>query len=374
MFLTVVFTYAAPVFADWQTTLENNFDHVETFDNLADFTGTSTGDVFSGSMPVKLDGGETNWDYYSLWSTIDYSKKWIGNQGPSNNWSGKKAMAIDYGGSDGGNGPSRFGYYIGGGDPSAGYADIYVFYMVKVPSQFYPMTGDKFDYFAYLKTFEIASGFRDVWNWGSTYEQTLTDGTDQVDHVYGLNFAMFNHSDCNYSPCTDNSYGDDMATLIHPIPAGKAYPYHYSGVYGSDGYMFREATLGSSVRKSEWYGVEYRVKQSQPHGSTNGLMEVWIYDSSGNIAGHQSHTVTTFRDISVPLNHGYNKFVIGGNRSGFDKATGGTLYVDDFLISGSRIGIKYFELLSGSNSPNPPDPSPGAMEKPSNLRTISQGS
>jgi|GEM_PF-4006407 len=353
IFFTFLWMVVSPsfVFADWQATLSEQFDYVETFDNLADFTGTSgSGDVRSGSMPTTLDGKETNWDYYSMWTTPDLTKKWIGDQG-RNNWSGNKAMALDYGGSDGVNGPSRFGYYIGEGDPARGYTDVYAFYMIKIPKSFYPTSGDSFNYFGYLKTFEIASGFRDVFSWGTPEQQALTDGSAQVDSVYGLNFTVFNHKDCNYMQCTESIYGDNLSTSINSYVSGTGSDYHYTA--SVEGYEFRDAAPGDLIREDKWYGVEYRIKQSSPHGAANGIIQTWIYDESGNVVGEQSLTLETFRDISVPLNHAFNKFVIGGNRSGFDAAPGGTFYVDDFIVNNKRIGLSYFALLQNGGVGNP---------------------
>ncbi|EKD58454.1 MAG: hypothetical protein ACD_56C00119G0001, partial [uncultured bacterium] len=59
--------------ADWQQTLESNFDIVETFDNLQDWSanglfpsGTGSATVYDHSLlPKKLDGSDGQWDYWN---------------------------------------------------------------------------------------------------------------------------------------------------------------------------------------------------------------------------------------------------------------------------------------------------------------------
>ncbi len=68
-YITLVFCCVTllPIFAiaqTWQRTLEDSFDIVETFDQLQDWTGSGSGNVFSPTgdgMPKKLDGSDSVW-------------------------------------------------------------------------------------------------------------------------------------------------------------------------------------------------------------------------------------------------------------------------------------------------------------------------
>lgn len=331
------------VFADWQSDLSAVFDHVETFDNLSDFRGTGYGDVYTGSMPITISSGSTNWDYYSMWDTPNTSYYWIGDHGIGNNWSGSKSLVIDYGGEGDVESASRFGYYVGGGTPDGGYSDIYIFYMLKTPITFFPHSGSTFSDFGYLKTIDISSGFRDVWNWGTSAEQLQTDGSDQVDHQYGLNFCVVNFT--QYA-------GSLRAKLNSYIPNSDVGNYHYTSVLNE--YILTSASVAQPIIDSAWFGVQYRIKLSSTNGSSDGVIDVWYYDNTGSLISSQSTTgIVTIDDMgAVSLDHKINKIVLGGNRSesvGFNDAsvTSDTMYIDDFIVNGSAIADTYFSMLSG---------------------------
>lgn len=56
--------------ATWQETLEGQFDIVDTFDELQDWNGTKTMDVYDkNNMPLKNDSSLSMWSYYSYWGS-----------------------------------------------------------------------------------------------------------------------------------------------------------------------------------------------------------------------------------------------------------------------------------------------------------------
>lgn len=336
--LILMTAVGAPCFGEWQDTLNTTFDVAETFDELSDWTGNYyMGDSYTG-LPTLSGGGASIWGYYSNY-TNSFSGPWIGDHGQGNNWSGTKSLALDYLTSDGAQGPSRLGLYLGSGSPGDGYSTIHVFFMIKQTPTFYPITNGDFDYFGYFKVMDIGAGFSAINAWGTTEERSNTDGTVQHTSLYGLNYVINNFTTVS---CPD----------ICPQFSGR---YATTGGSGDtvvdENHIATGASIGSLILNSEWFGVEYRYKLSSPSGSANGEEEVWIYNSLGTIVAHQLITgVISLADGTTPLGyHKLNKVVFGGNRSAeFSTASIGHHYIDDCIIDADRIGPTYFTLLAGT--------------------------
>jgi len=303
----------------WQDTLAQHFDVVETFDQLQDWRsqlgGNPIGDVSSPSdMPLKTDGSRSIWEYYSYWGTIPVADRpsWITSRSPENLWRGQgKSLAIDYGGVWG---PSRLAFSVGD-DPSDGYEEVHIFFMSQYKPEFFPMQGGSFDWFGFLKTFQISSGFRDIFNWGTVQEQQIANDTPQDRNIYGLNLGIINFK----------SYGGALK-LAHNIYA--SIPSGTSSQAESDDQTNHmvQADLSDAIMQGDWFGLEYRFLLSSPHGEL-GAFEAWIYDSSGNVVGHDVVNLPTIRDATNwgggnpggfhAFDHRYNKFVWGGNRDDY---------------------------------------------------------
>jgi hypothetical protein len=303
----------------WQDTLAQHFDIVETFDQLQDWRGqlggNPIGDVSSPSdMPRKTDGSESIWEYYSYWGTVPAADRpsWITSRSPENLWRGQgKSLAIDYGGVWG---PSRLAFSVGDA-PLDGYEEVYIFFMSQYKPEFFPMHGGSFDWFGFLKTFQISSGFRDILDWGTVQEQQIVDDTPQDRNIYGLNSAIINfkpfsgslkvaHNIYTSTPSGTSSQSESDVQTNHMI----------------------QADLSDAILENEWFGLEYRFLLSSPHGEA-GAFEAWIYDSSGNVVGHEAVSLPTIRDATNwgggnpggfhAFDHRYNKFVWGGNRDDY---------------------------------------------------------
>jgi hypothetical protein len=303
----------------WQDTLAQHFDIVETFDQLQDWRGQSgghpIGDVSNpGDMPLKTDGSESIWEYYSYWGTVPAADRpsWISSRSPENLWRGQgKSLAIDYGGVWG---PSRLAFSIGYA-PSDGYEEVYIFFMSQYKPEFFPKHEDSFDWFGFLKTFQISSGFRDILDWGTVQEQQIADDTPQDRNIYGLNAAIINfkpfsgslkvaHNIYTSTPSGTSSQSESDVQTNHMI----------------------QADLSDAILAGEWFGLEYRFLLSSPHGEA-GAFEAWVYDSSGNVVGHEAVNLPTLRDATNwgggnpggfhAFDHHYNKFVWGGNRDDY---------------------------------------------------------
>ena len=356
--------------ADWQDTLELNFDIVETFDQLDDWKGTGPTaavdiQTYPSEFPDKTAGGASIWQYYSFYGNpADISANWIANHGPSFVWQGTgKSLIIDYNQAYTTDikGPSRLGFKIGD-SPDDGYAsEVYVFYMIRVPKNFFKLTGDSFDYHNFVKNLDISAGFETVRVFGTADErawmnnETNCPGSPpltQVLNEYGLNAQVYNF----YSYGTVPDRSEVMqATVLYTMDSGDVYPNcHYDGTTLE---IFQNAPMGQSVLDEEWFGLQYRVLMSSPHGAANGEVEVWTYDDTGALVGHELlANQITFRDGSTVFNHGWNKFVLGGNRydgiycpgsiPGCDFGPDEHYYIDDFIVDSTPIASTYFTLLS----------------------------
>lgn len=331
--------------ADWQTTLEDSFDIVETFDNLLDWTPSLAGgnfyyDDYPNDFPLKSDSSKSLWEFYSLWDVDSVSGPWISDHGRENMvWGSGKSMRM----SDGELGPSRLGMYIGENDPSVGYKDVYVFFTIKYNYDFWPRDVDEtITYFSYLKTFQASSGFRSVGNWGTLTEQGETDGSDQRDHDYGLNYTVSNFIE----------YNNGMSILFNPRTSND----QGSGIDDFNYHFDRPARdlFNGKADQEKWLIIEYRFKLSEPANTNTGVHSAWIYEKDGTCSDSFSYEDTlTFGDpfnnpTTLTFDHALNKFVWGGNHSNeFDGSVDrfAPHYLDDVILDSNRIGPKYFELL-----------------------------
>lgn len=367
LFLLEVFAIPSSGYtATWQEILETKFDVVETFDQLNDWKGTHKGaniDTYPNDFPKKTDGSSSIWQYYSYYGVIPAPSNWIQDHGSANVWRGAgKSLIIDY--QEGGSqltdfGPSRFGFKIGT-QPADGYSnEVFVFFMTKWLKDFFnsashpgqsPSSEDDYGYTNFLKTLDISAGFKTVELWGTDEERAWLyancpagyPATQSV-NIYGMNAQVYNYT------TGASFYNREVigATLLKTQQSGEALAFcHYNG---STIENYKDAEVGIPIFKNEWFGLEYRVKTSNPHGASNGEIEIWVYDSQGNVIDHQLKTsLITFKDGHVPFNHAWNKFVWGGNRYDIPGYITGQFgpsehfYIDDVIINGTRIGTEYF--------------------------------
>lgn len=321
--------------ATWQQILGQNFGIVETFDQLQDWKGTvsAADDYTQNHMPKKLDGSSSVWDYYSNWTGTPKGN-WIGDHA-GYEWQSDspKNLKISY---KDPSGPSRFGIYFGDVNSAhpgqTGYPDLYLFYMIYIPANAYPTS--------------TGSGGNGAWSYspGKNYAYV---------GYYKLN--TFNKG-CfeKYGPCGLFADGRNYSTY-HIIPQVTV-----MGSWGGNGsgfstrlqttddgsYTFFEPTA-LYLPTNKWFGIEFHLKNEQSGSNTKVTMEAWYYDSDGT-----SHTLiskVTDTDNSQPYTDAWNSFEFGGNISGSPDGTMDTVqYVDDFIIDSSRIGPRYFQLISGS--------------------------
>lgn len=172
--------------------------------------------------------------------------------------------------------------------------------------EFFKYDGEYFNWVHFLKTFEIGSGFKTVRYWGTDAEHNFVEdngGVTQVLHEYGMNGQVYNYQTFG----SKNKYKIVNLTVLTTGTSN----FHYH----ADEYSLYNAEIGQQVWEDRWFGVEYRVKTSNPHGAANGEFEAWIYDEDGNIISHEiKKDVISFKDGNTNFDHGWNKFDWGGNR------------------------------------------------------------
>ncbi len=325
------------------------FDIVETFDHTADWVGTGWGGVANpDDMPRLLSGKSSRWGYYSMWiRNKNPPQKWIGYHGPDNMLGGKgKSLCIDYAGLEGGPmGPSRLATYFGRGHPRSGYKDIYVFFRVRLSSDFYPpFRNGKPTWWAYHKFVVLSLGYRDANNWGTPDQQQRAT---RIQHrrCYGLNCTIINT--CPWDRPRGISLVDNVLVGVTRPDGRTFYVYPRQGAYGKRFVNRSKGKIDSYL--DTWFGIELHYRRGDV-AKPNGHVQYWVYDQQGN--AKKIHDVDGVLLITL-YDHKYNRFEFGGNRFGphFRGAKTGTYYVDDFIVNGSRIGPKYFEIVGKGAAP-----------------------
>jgi len=350
----------------WQETLESNFDIAETFDELQDWSPPyDRGTVEDQNMmPKKIDGSPSIWNAYSYWSLVASPSAWIRDHGSDNIWRGAgKSLILDMcqDASFAYLGPSRLKTYFGGPSPDSvspytnsgieesGYrGDVYIFEMIKLPTNLFPQQeipnsyGTYNKYYSYFKFHVLATGKTNV--------ADCTEGRPDCEYGASNIHTMFTVSDSGYQHFKLGYFCDaDWPDLNLPI----------------DGFQKWSPTNSESFldsRLGNWFGLELHVHRGDP-GATNGYQEYWLYDEDGN-AAYVGRVPADYMMMTASHDWGFNYFFQGGNISfQNDVAAQGlntTYFVDDIIINSSRIGPSYFALLPNSLDTTPPQ-TPGGI-------------
>ncbi len=380
-----------------QECLEQQFDIVETFDELQDWYGTSydpgssKGDIFADDFPddfpKKTNGDTSMWCYYSKWSDHPASgeKYWIDDFGQGTHFGAEgKSALIDLSNIIG---PSRIGFYFGNGESNSGYKDIYVFYMTKISRKQWPTRCEKSG-----NSVTCSAGGTGVYKdgkdysyWGSWKFNTIGIGWNTCkewkgsvpdhEHRYGSAEIIPHIKANNYGPIPrlDNKpeQKQNLIFVVHFNSHENGPTQSEASVSGEDikiTNITKEKISwdgkGGAIITDEWMGVEFHYTLEEPASSGGGKMEAWIYNEKGESL--RAFYVEGVNYLPASENgHRFNRFFFGGNNSN-SYTWGPTMeapyYVDDLIISGNRIGPKYFELLGFDNA--------RTLPQPQNLRII----
>lgn len=328
------------------------FDFVETFDNLQDWTGTGTQDVINpNDMPKLSDGTQGQWDYFSHWGTAPTTQKWIADHGTANVIGGSgKSLIIDLGdpsvvtglgsGITSSKGPSRLGLYFGDGTPNSGYDDIYIFWRFKMAKNYFPQDSEgNLEWAQVNKFFAVSMGFTSpsVWNYnpspnGTCHTNTYSPG------------GYWPYSPDNFSPNLKNSkYKCNFSPLFDILSGLNAWPATWAEENGCTYFEF-----------DKWVGVEFRFKRGNNYPD-RATVQAWFYSEDGSETLIYENSNFELHFNTCCDNQKWNRFFFGGNNSLTWTWDYNTMvshyYIDDFIINGSRIGPKYFQIIS---PPSPP--------------------
>ena len=311
----LVFFHLDESYANWQSTLEGQFDIVETFDQLQDWTGDGSysGDVaVASTMPKKTDGSASIWGYYSDWAGGSKGVKWITDFGAGTKiGTSGKSLRLDLNGGD--TGPSRLGAYIGSGSASSGYKSMYFFYRAYFPSGYFPSE------LVYEKLGNFGHGF-----------------------ISPLNAAAGGRV----------PYG--ISSFVPQVQWSSSSLRLRSADYCNDTYPYSDEGTSGKVPEGEWVSFEYHFTIDD-NSQNSDEVEIWMYDSAGNATLVFTDSAVRLHNFSCSAGHRWNWFFLGGNKDGGSSLT---YYVDDVIVDGSRIGPTYFSILNGQTPPEVDDESP----------------
>ncbi len=340
----------------WQAVLEREFEVVETFDELKNWSGKYHGgyDYNQANQAKRTDNAPIPWEYfYADNSGVAPAADWIADHGPEYTWKGKgKSLCLNpirvpkKTGFPLGYGPGKFGMYVGNGSPASGFKKIHIFFMVKFGSNAFILDGaESFEWVGVFKFLHIGSGFREAHQWGTEAEQQTVYNNAQNRYIYGQNGTLFNMA-------------TEAGGLLFPKEESALSEYQT----GCDCYRYapyiknrrwRENNGGPFYFRNEWVAMEYMLDIGTL-GNADGKLEIWYYDRTGNVIGYSEVGGEIRKER---YDHRYNKISWGGNRLGTAYAeddadpNDSRYYIDDIVISGNRVGPKYFALLKERISP-----------------------
>ncbi len=375
--------------SEWQQSLEQKFDVVETFDDIDDWlVHSGTGDVYielnPGDFPTKNNGtAPSMWCYYSRWSDTlsPAGQLWIGDFGAGTRWgSGGKSAVIDLSNTEG---PSRIGVYFGDGSDDSGYSEIYVFYMTKISASQWPTqcvkdgadvgcmsaggtgvyeAGKNYSYWSGWKFSDIGTGWNSCQKWNG--------GVPSFNDRYGDSSVLVGILLYNYGPIprVDGKPGQKQNIVLNLSVDGPSQKWEECNndrsvtdtwIVPNDSGPTRVTGrgLGTAIITDDWMGVEFHYRVEKTAGtSRDGLMEAWIYTKDGDVL-RSAHVEGVNFIKEANQGHKFNRFFFGGNNSGaylWGPTMQAPYYVDDFIVHGSRIGPTYFSIAVSSLAPAAP--------------------
>jgi hypothetical protein len=253
------------------------------------------------------------------------------------------------------------------GNKNTGYDEIYVRYRVRLPNKFKAGTGEKgLPYWKWGRLWQNtglkgddwtenrANSYFIVWNWGSG----LPKWGIKNNLVFGENLNT-NDKGSAGSPRT----GTDWYVSGSDAPGYHVgFDGHWDNV-GSGAWEFDHNTRELFDNKNQgWHTFEWRFKLSTTDTSNDGIFQVWfdgVEQVLPNVMSGIEQPVdkpSTNNSLITAAKPGFNLFVLFDNMSEWSKGWGdagveGGIYLNDVVISTTRIGHKYYV---GVPPPKPP--------------------
>ena len=251
------------------------------------------------------------------------------------------------------------------GDRSTGYDEVYVRYRLRLPDNFKVGKSDVDDvpYWKFGRLWQNTgmrgSGWTEnrsdsyyaVWNFG---------GTDTYGIDAGGTFGANSGNDLDQGSAGGARYSNDFYRGRRDFSRTDG---HFRAV-GDGSWDFDSGSRMLKKRPQEWHTIEWRFKLSSRPGENDGRFQMWFdgeeqlpVEISGkngapSVAGASPSTIPTAVQGS-----GYNLLVVFDNMATWNKdwdkpGVKGGIYINDIVVSRSRIGHEY--MVDG-DLPAPPD-------------------
>jgi len=291
-------------------------------------------------------------------ATISYVPQFISNTHPTYRDRGK-SLCINYDNFNKGIlgfGPSRLGVYFGDGSSASGMKKAHVFFMIQFDPEFYQENPDgTFPFLDVHKLFDLCSGHVEANRWGEPEERALMLNTEGGLREYGPNFTIIGTGGGGLSWANRIYLQEEpYKTYLQPNTGW----YHYIRVYSPTKVLPLTRPPHTTLiqepanRDIKWFGIEVAVDLGTV-GNSDGSIELWVYNDKGVEQGYFDRRDTQRLAI---FDHKNNLMTLGGNRlcNGYDTCPidgHSRVYIDDVVISPSRIGPTYFQLLTDFEGP-----------------------
>lgn len=317
--------FCAPAFADWQSTLEENFPFVQTFNNIDDWTPLANGDIINDAyMPIETATQSIGvWRYFSLWGSPSVTPG-LGISSFSqtvNPWSESisKSLRVDLCGTR--QGPSRLAADIRTTQYPDGFkwADgVRVFYAMYRPSAFWVTNP-----IGYYKEF--------VFNMEcNTYSCSLMDGGgDNYAESPYFDYHHTHENGVNPAVLISNATGD---TIAEPSPR-----------------------TDMRIYNDQWIFVEFLYTPNT--SSQMATISGWIYNSAGtlldNFYDNISDSVFDETEWAASSVGYFDNAMLGGNTRSENCNDNQQMYFDDLIVdmdANGAIAPRYFALAASPDS------------------------
>lgn len=388
--ISTILFYSLAFAESWQSTLELNFDIVETFDSMDDWRATNSPtcswSIFTNNVPGDPYSRGINWGAYAWKSTIiEADREWtitnhgsafqvgskslmVGVEGskpaekcytPSNNYTGHQSVG------------AFKGYFGTPGDKTGntGYSEVYIFMRYYLPSNSYPTAEEDLanEIFKYVD--------------GQEYQMDRGVGCKKINIGLGFTGAHSYHDPISNAIVRAEGkirYGDSENWLYMRPNSNSGARRTLGGSLenrATSGFLSTSFTDAWSDIADELGAVEIYMKLGSDKnvgndsGNGDGIFKVWFYKADGTILNNGNPVVSqsacVFRDT---LSHKINRLFFHSNHRTTSDSNSGDYYfkcgegmdcvewIDDVIIDDHRIGTRYFDLIDGlSLKPQPPN-------------------
>lgn len=251
---------------------------------------------------------------------------------------------------------------------STGYDEVYIRYRVRLPNRFkVGIPGvDDIPYWKFGRLWQntgVSPGskwtenrtdsYYAVWNFG---------GTDMWGIDAGATFGANSGSQLSKGSAGGERYSNDYYIGRRDYTT---VPGHFRSIGSGDWDFDPDTRLLKNNTTQTWHTIEWRFKLSSSASSGDGIFQMWfdgveqvpVGISAGGSATNYDPRLRPQANPTASHGSGYNFFVMFDNMAYWNKNwddTGveGGIYVNDLVISTTRIGHSYYVGTPPANPPN----------------------